>query len=66
MAKSGASYFLGLDPQQRTDEVIAPTHGNSMIQDLTYTAILKDYGPNADMTIPRPPNYQPSIFQEAC
>lgn len=66
MAKSGANYFLGLDPRERTGEKIAPTHGNSMIQDLTYTAILKDYGPDADMTIPRPPNYQPSIFKNAC
>lgn len=66
MAKSGANYFVGLDPQERTGEEIAPTYGNSMIQDLTYTAILKDYGPDADMTIPRPPNYQPSIFENAC
>lgn len=66
MAKSGANYFIGLDPRNRTGEEIAPTHGNSMIQDLTYTAILKDYGPDADMTIPRPPNYQPSIFENAC
>ena len=66
MARSGTDYFLGLDPRERTGEEIAPTHGNNMIQDLTYTAILKDYGPDADMTIPRPPNYQPSIFEGAC
>lgn len=66
MARSGTDYFLGLDPRDRTGEDIAPTHGNDIIQDLTYTAILKDYGPDADMTIPRPPNYQPSIFQGAC
>ncbi len=66
MAKSGANYFVGLDPPHRTGEEIAPTHGNSMIQDLTYTAILKDYGSDADMTIPRPPNYHPSIFENAC
>ncbi|NBC64836.1 MAG: FAD-dependent oxidoreductase, partial [Bacteroidetes bacterium] len=66
MAMSGADYFIGLDPKDRTGEEIAPTYGNSMIQDLTYTAILKDYGPDADMTIPRPPNYQPSIFENAC
>ena len=66
MARSGADYFIGLDPRERTGEDIAPTHGNPMIQDLTYTAILKDYGPDADMTIPRPPNYQPSIFEGAC
>lgn len=66
MARSGADYFIGLDPKSRTGEEIAPTHGNNMIQDLTYTATLKDYGPDADMTIPRPANYQPSIFMNAC
>lgn len=66
MSLSGANYFVGLDPKSLTNEKIAPTHGNSIIQDLTYTAILKDYGPDADMTIPRPPNYQPSIFRNAC
>ncbi|MDR9409808.1 MAG: FAD-dependent oxidoreductase [Balneolaceae bacterium] len=66
MAMSGADYFIGLDPRDRTGEEIAPTYGNSMIQDLTYTAILKDYGAGADMTIRRPPNYQPSIFENAC
>ncbi len=66
MALSGAPYFLGLDPQSRTGEEIAPVRGNSIIQDLTYTAILKDFGPDADMTLPRPPNYQPSIFRNAC
>ncbi len=66
MARSGADYFIGLDPKSRTGEEIAPTHGNSAIQDLTYTATLKDFGPDADMTIPRPANYQPSIFLNAC
>lgn len=66
MAASGVNYFVGLDPKDLTKEEIAPTHGNSMVQDLTYTAILKDFGPDADMTIPRPPNYQPSIFKSSC
>lgn len=66
MARSGADYFIGLDPRELTGEKIAPTFGNNIIQDLTYTAILKDYGRDADMTIPRPPNYQSSIFKNAC
>ena len=66
MALSGANYFVGLDSKELTNEEIAPVYGNSIIQDLTYTVILKDYGPGADMTIPRPPNYQPSIFLNAC
>lgn len=66
MARSGANYFVGLDSKSLTHEEIAPTYGHSIIQDLTYTAILKDYGPDADMTLPRPPNYQPAIFRNAC
>ena len=33
-----------------------------MIQDLTYVAILKDYGPDADMTLEEPEGYDPSLF----
>ena len=33
-----------------------------MIQDLTFVAFLKDYGPDADMTIDEPEGYDPSIF----
>ena len=34
------------------------------MQDLTYVAVLKDYG--RDVTIPRPDGYDPSLFACCC
>lgn len=36
------------------------------MQDLTFVAILKDYGKGADKTIPRPEGYDPAEFAAAC
>lgn len=58
----GAGYRIGMEDRDVTGESIAPDSANDIIQDLTYVAILKDYGPDADMTIERPEGYEPSIF----
>lgn len=55
-------YSLGMDAAEETGESIAPSEANDIIQDITYVAILKDYGPDADMTIERPEGYDPSVF----
>lgn len=58
IAQAGASFRTGMDsPETPHDE---------NIQDLTYVAIVKDYGPGADMTIPEPPNYDPEDFFCLC
>jgi len=66
MAMSGADYFIGLDPRSRTEESLAPQEGLNYIQDLTYVAILKDYGQGTDRTIEEPEDYNPDIFLCAC
>ncbi|MEM1136708.1 MAG: FAD-dependent oxidoreductase [Bacteroidota bacterium] len=66
MAKSGANYFVGQDPKSRTGEALAPAKVTDYIQDLTYVAILKDYGEGADKTISEPPNYNPENFPCPC
>ena len=38
---------------------------NDVIQDLTYVAFLKDYGPEADMTIEKPEGYDPMVFNNS-
>lgn len=58
----GVSYEVGMDSSADTGEDIAPAQANDIIQDLTYVAILKDYGPDADMTIEKPEGYDPSVF----
>lgn len=65
-AKAGAAYDLGMDSRQRTGEAIAPATSNDIIQDFTYVAILKDYGPDADKTIEPGPDYDPSAFHCSC
>lgn len=61
IAKSvGVEYSIGMDSRNDTGEDIAPEKANDIIQDLTYVAILKDYG--KDMSIEKPANYDPSVF----
>lgn len=59
-------FLTDLDPRTKTGESMAPSVSNDIIQDLTYAAILKDYGPDADRTINRPEPYDPSLFYCSC
>lgn len=65
-ALAGADYNLGMDARSDTGEAMAPEQANDIVQDLTYTAILKDYGPGADHTLPKPEGYNPALFRCAC
>lgn len=56
----GVGYDIGMDSRDETGEKIAPEKSNDIIQDLTYVAILKDYG--YDVTIPRPANYDSTHY----
>ena len=58
----GVEYNIGMESSSDTGESIAPAQANDVIQDLTYVAILKDYGPDADMTLEEPDGYDPSLF----
>ena len=58
----GVEYSIGMDASSQTGESIAPQQANDIIQDLTCVAILKDYGPDADMTIEKPEGYDPTPF----
>lgn len=62
----GVEYRIGMDSRHDTGESIAPEVANDVIQDLTYVAFLKDYGPEADMTIARPEGYDPMLFANSC
>lgn len=62
----GIPYEIGMDARDATGEDIAPKDANDIIQDLTYVAILKDYGPGADKTIPKPENYDLTPFRCTC
>lgn len=57
---SGTPYRIGMDARADTGEALAPAEANDIVQDLTFVAILKDYGKGADKTIPRPEGYDPA------
>ncbi|GBU08666.1 hypothetical protein AwDysgo_19970 [Bacteroidales bacterium] len=63
---AGADYRLGMDARSETGEPNAPEQANDIVQDLTWVAILKDYGKDADMTISKPTNYDPKNFEGCC
>lgn len=54
----------GMDSAADTGEEEAPREANDIVQDLTYVAVLKDYG--HDVTIPRPDGYDPSLYACCC
>lgn len=59
-AMMGVKYDIGMESRSITHEDIAPEHSNGIIQDLTYVAVLKDYG--RDVTIKKPTNYSPNHY----
>ncbi len=63
-AAAGADFRLGMDAREDTGEAIAPERANGIVQDLTWVAILRDFGPDADMTVPEPEGYDPSLYAD--
>ena len=58
----GVEYRIGMEAASETGESIAPEAANDVIQDLTMVAMLKDYGPDADMSIDMPEGYDPAKY----
>ena len=65
-AAAGAGFDVGMEAAGECGESMAPATGNDILQDLTYVAILQDYGPKADKTIPQPEHYRPENFYCSC
>ena len=64
-AAAGAGYDLGMDDPAVSGEKEA-REKNNIIQDLTWAAVLKDYGPGADKTIAKPDGYDAKKFYCTC
>ncbi len=60
----GLKYDIGMDSNRDTGEDIAPEMENDIIQDLTYVAILKDYGKH--IPVKRPEGYDSLEFACSC
>ncbi|WP_374948836.1 FAD-dependent oxidoreductase [Mucilaginibacter sp.] len=55
--EAGAVFNTGFDSRKDTGEELATTNPTNQIQDLSWLAVLRDYGKNADRTIPQPEGY---------
>jgi len=66
LSSAGARFDVGMEASNTSGEDVGITTSNDIIQDFTYVAILKDYGADADKTIPKPANYDPAEFDAAC
>jgi hypothetical protein len=66
IASAKIPYSLGMESGAITGEDVGVAQSNSIIQDLTFVAILKDFGQGADKTIPKPEGYHPEEFDGAC
>ncbi|MFN4312944.1 MAG: FAD-dependent oxidoreductase [Chitinophagaceae bacterium] len=66
MATAGIPYDIGMEASASTGEKVNVPETNDIIQDLTYVAIVKDYGKDADCTLVKPANYDPMEFDCCC
>ncbi len=65
-ANAGISYDLGMEAGESAGENVGVDSSYPIVQDLTWVATLKDYGPAADCTIAKPSGYTPEEFDGAC
>ncbi len=61
-AKLGVPFDAGFESEAQSGEKWAPKTALPIIQNLTWIAILRDYGRAADRTIPKPENYDESLY----
>jgi hypothetical protein len=65
-AQLKAPFDVGMESKEKTGEKMGLATDLPIIQDLTFVAILTDYGKDADMTLPKPKNYDPQEFHCSC
>lgn len=59
-------FDMGMEARDKTGEKMGLLNDLPILQDLTYVAILTDYGKDADMTLPKPKNYDAKEFYCSC
>ena len=65
-AKVGIAYDLGMDAAGVTGEDIALPRANTIVQDLTYVAILEDFTPEEAPLVAADESYDPAEFACTC
>lgn len=58
--RAGVAYDIGMESRYDTGEDVAPESANGIVQDMTYVAVLKDYGHPVEMDCPD--GYDPDDF----
>lgn len=66
IADAGIPSDIGMEASAMTGEKVNVPSTNDIIQDMTFAAILKDFGPGADCTLVRPAGYDPMEFDGCC
>lgn len=66
IASAKMPFDVGMEANSLTGENVNVPASNNIIQDITYAAILKDFGPAADKTLAKPANYDPMEFDGCC
>jgi len=61
-AKLGVPFDVGFESEAQSGEKWAPKTALSIIQNMTWIAILRDYGRAADRTIAKPEGYDESLY----
>jgi hypothetical protein len=64
-ANAGAGFDVGMEAKDYASESMAPGKF-PIIQDLTWAAVLQDFGKGADRTIARPENFDPHLYECCC
>lgn len=62
----GVKYRIGTDDPSETGEEGVAQKQSDIIQDLTFAAILKNYGKSNAPLVKKPANYDPTLFHCAC
>jgi ribulose 1,5-bisphosphate synthetase/thiazole synthase len=61
-ALAGEKFDIGFDSRQETGELLAPEKAVPIIEDITWVAIVKESASNKTNLIPKPQEYDPSLY----
>lgn len=64
-ADAGCGFDAGMDDPSSSGEQEA-VGKNDILQDMTYVAVLKDFGSDSTRTIARPPSFDASLYGRSC
>ena len=62
----GAKYRIGTDDSAETGELGIAFNKSDIVQDMTYCAILKDYGSEPTPLVAKPFDYNPALYDCCC